>query len=89
MFNNNIMDLEALIKENELLKEEVKSLKEKLDKYTNQHKKYYESNKEIVIEKAKVRLKKLNDENPEKIKEYRKRAYLKRKEKIIGELKEK
>ena len=51
----------------------------------NQHKNYYENNKEIVNEKAKQRLKKIAEENPEKIKEYRRNAYLKRKEKLKNE----
>jgi hypothetical protein len=77
--------MEELVKENELLKKENLLLKEKLEKYTTQHKKYYETNKEFVIEKAKNRLKKITEDNPEKIKEYRRRAYLKRKEKLKNE----
>jgi hypothetical protein len=77
--------MEELINENKMLKEEILLLKEKLEKYATQHKKYYETNKEIVIEKAKNRLKKITEENPEKIKEYRRRAYLKRKEKLKNE----
>ena len=76
------MDYEQVIKENKLLKEENDLLKEKLTKYMSQHKNYYENNKEIVNEKAKQRLKKISEENPEKIKEYRRTAYLKRKEKL-------
>ena len=76
------MDYEEVIKENQLLKEENDLLKEKLTKYMSQHKNYYENNKEIVNEKAKQRLKKIAEENPEKIKEYRRNAYLKRKEKL-------
>lgn len=76
------MDYEQVIKENQLLKEENNLLKEKLTKYMSQHKNYYENNKEIVNEKAKQRLKKIAEENPEKIKEYRRNAYLKRKEKL-------
>jgi cell division septum initiation protein DivIVA len=76
------MDYEQVIKENQLLKEENDLLKEKLTKYMSQHKNYYENNKEIVNEKAKQRLKKIAEENPEKIKEYRRNAYLKRKEKL-------
>jgi hypothetical protein len=77
--------MEELINENKMLKEEILLLKEKLEKYMSQHKKYYETNKEIVIEKAKNRLKKITEENPEKIKEYRRNAYLKRKEKLKNE----
>ena len=80
------MDYEQVIKENKLLKEENDLLKEKLTKYMSQHKNYYENNKEIVNEKAKQRLKKIAEENPEKIKEYRRNAYLKRKEKLKNEI---
>jgi hypothetical protein len=76
------MDYEQVVKENKLLKEENNLLKEKLEKYMSQHKNYYENNKEIINEKAKQRLKKIAEENPEKIKEYRRNAYLKRKEKL-------
>ena len=80
------MDYEQVIKENKLLKEENDLLKEKLEKYMSQHKNYYENNKEIINEKAKQRLKKIAEENPEKIKEYRRNAYLKRKEKLKNEI---
>jgi hypothetical protein len=76
------MDYEDIIKQNKLLIEENVLLKEKLEKYMSQHKNYYENNKEIINEKAKQRLKKIAEENPEKIKEYRRNAYLKRKEKL-------
>jgi hypothetical protein len=76
------MDYEDVIKQNKLLIEENVLLKEKLEKYMSQHKNYYENNKEIINEKAKQRLKKIAEENPEKIKEYRRNAYLKRKEKL-------
>ena len=75
----------SIIQENIKLKEENALLKEKLEKYMSQHKNYYENNKEIVNEKAKQRLKKIAEENPEKIKEYRRNAYLKRKEKLKNE----
>ena len=72
------MEKEDKIKE---LENEVNTLKEKLKKYTNgdNNKRFYEKNKEVVIQKATERLKKLAEENPEKLKEYRKNAYLKRK----------
>jgi hypothetical protein len=77
-----------IIKENQILKEEIEKFKleiselnEKLKKYTNSqgHKKYYEKNKNIVMEKSKSYLQKLKEENPDKLKEYRKTAYLNRK----------
>lgn len=80
------MNIEEIIQENIKLKQENALLKEKLEKYMSQHKNYYENNKEIVNEKAKQRLKKLSEENPEKIKEYRRNAYLKRKEKFKNEI---
>ena len=74
---------ETLQEENKQLKLEVEELREKLQKYTNSegHKKYYEKNKELVKKKAKNYLEKLKTENPDKLKEYRRRSYLKRKEK--------
>ena len=76
------MDIENILKENSALKEENTILKDKLHKYTHSQKEYYEKNKEIVNEKAKERLKKLAEDNPDKLKEYRRNAYLKRKEKM-------
>jgi predicted MPP superfamily phosphohydrolase len=66
------------------LKQRICELEAKLKKYTNgnNHKTYYEKNKEIVMKKANENKKKLKETNPEKIKEYAHRAYLKRKEKI-------
>ena len=67
--------------ENKLLKEENDKLKKQLENYTNSRKSYYEKNKETVNEKATLRMKKLTEENPAKLKEYRKQYYLKQKEK--------
>jgi hypothetical protein len=80
---NNI-DIQELIEENHSLKEKISVLEERLKKYTNgkNHKKYYEKNKEKVIENGAKYLNRLKEENPEKLKEYRRRAYLKRKEKM-------
>jgi glutamyl-tRNA reductase len=58
-------------------------LKQLLQNYNDSRKNYYEKNKEIIKAKAKQGLKKLADENPEKLKEYRKNAYIKRKEKLM------
>ena len=85
---------DELIKENQLLKDELEKTKhilletqEHLKKYTNSkgHKDYYEKNKEIIKEKGNIHLIKLKEENPDKLKEYRRRAYLKRKEKLQKE----
>jgi hypothetical protein len=48
---------------------------------SNGHKKYYENNYDKVKEKAKKYMERIKEENPEKIKEWRKNAYLKRKDK--------
>ena len=76
--------VKTLQEENKQLKLEVEELREKLQKYTNSegHKKYYEKNKEVVKKKAKNYLEKLKIENPDKLKEYRRTAYLKRKERL-------
>jgi hypothetical protein len=75
--------ISLLQQQNEKLLSTIETLKKQLEKYTNneRHKKYYEKNKERVKENAKNYLNRLKDENPEKLKEYRHRAYLKRKEK--------
>lgn len=74
--------LEELKNENEKLQKEVDELKTKLSKYTNpeRNKRYYEKNKEKVIQNSKKSRKKISKE---KIKEYNRRAYLKRKEQNI------
>lgn len=80
-------EIEFIKKENEELKKTNTELEERLKKYTNgdNHKRYYEKNKEKVKEIGTNYLQKLKEENPEKLKEYRKTAYQKRKEKINQE----
>ena len=70
------MDKDARIKE---LEEENEKLKEHLKKYTapSYKKAYYEKNKEKIIKKMKS-----NPVSPEKRKEYARRAYLNKKEKM-------
>jgi cell division protein FtsB len=74
--------MEALLKEMEMLKEENAKLKSQLENYHNSRKSYYEKNKDYVKAQAKEGLKKLAQENPDKIKEYARRAYLKKKERL-------
>jgi len=74
--------MEALLKEMEMLKEENAKLKSQLENYHNSRKSYYEKNKDYVKAQAKEGLKKLAQENPDKIKEYARRAYLKKKERV-------
>jgi hypothetical protein len=66
------------------LKLKIYELEEHLKKYTNSegHKRYYEKHKDIVKQKGYSYLQKLKEENPEKLKEYRRTAYLNRKAKI-------
>ena len=73
---------QELLTKIQLLKEENIQLKKKLENYNNSRNSYYEKNKEVVNQKAKERLKKLSQENPDKLKEINRRAYLKRKEKV-------
>jgi predicted MPP superfamily phosphohydrolase len=81
------INISELIAENERLKNEVIELKEHLKKYTfgNNHKRYYEKNKEKVKECGAKYLQKLKEENPEKLREYWRRAYENRKLKILSE----
>ena len=74
-------DILILNNEISLLREQVKTLKTRLAKYTNndRHKRYYENNKDKVKQNAKKYIEKLKEENPEKLKEYRQKAYLNRK----------
>ena len=76
--------MEELQRENEELKKKNAELEERLKKYTNgdNHKRYYEKNKEKYKELGSTYLQKLKEENPNKLKEYRQRAYQKRKEKM-------
>ena len=86
------MNNEELIKENTILKEQNKLLeselievKQKLNTYQSNSKKYYENNKDKIIERVK-NYNKQNNYKPivsiEKRKEYNKFAYQKRKEKL-------
>ncbi len=70
--------------ENIILKQKIMELEEKLEKYTNSEssKRYYEKNKDKIKENGANYLKKLKEENPEKLKEYRRTAYLNRKNKL-------
>jgi hypothetical protein len=76
MSNNINIGISELIAENERLKKENEELREHLKKYTysNSHKKYYETNKKQVMENGAKYLQKLKEENPEKLREYRRKA---------------
>ncbi len=79
--------LNAKIKE---LKMQNNEIEQRLKKYTNgeNHKRYYEKNKEKIKETGASYLQKLKVENPEKIKEYSHRAYLNQKNKKLKKLAE-
>ena len=76
------MDLKT---ENEKLKNRINELEEHLKKYTapQRNKKFYENHKEEIIKKVMDYKEKNKNkkQDPEKIKEYNRIAYLKRKQK--------
>ena len=76
--------MDELQKQIDELKAKNIELEERLKKYTNgdNHKRYYEKNKDKIKEQGTTYLKKMKEENPEKLKEYRRTYYLKRKEKM-------
>lgn len=86
-------DIQLVLKqfkdENVFLKQRIEELEIRLKKYTNgdNHKRYYEKNKEKIKELGSSYLQKLKIENPEKIKEYSRKAYAKKKlnKSLIGE----
>ena len=79
----NINNNKKLVEEIILLKNKIEELEIKLKKYTNgdNHKRYYEKNKEKIKKDGLSYLKNLKLENPDKIKEYNHNSYIKRKEK--------
>jgi len=87
--NKFLLDNENLKKENDELQQQIKTLKIELEKVNDHLKKYtapkrskvfYENHKEELIKKA-TEYNKTNKQSKEKIQEYNKRAYTKRKEK--------
>ena len=75
-------NIEELYKEIHNLRSQVQTLKGQLEKYTNndRHKRYYNNNKDKIKQNARRYIEKLKDENPDKLKEYRKKAYMNRKQ---------
>ena len=85
------MDKDEKIKE---LEEELQATKEHLKKYTapSYKKEYYEQNKDVIKERNANYKKNTNykyEPTPEKKKEYARRAYLKKKEKLQNKMEEK
>ena len=81
--DNNILQQknDELHKMNSFLKAKVEDLETRLKKYTNgdNHKRYYEKNKNKIKESGTQYLKKLKSENPDKLKEYSHNAYERKK----------
>jgi len=68
---------------NKTLMQKIENLEVRLAKYTNgdNHKRYYEKNKNKIKESGTAYLQKLKTDNPEKLKEYSRNAYEKKKNK--------
>jgi hypothetical protein len=90
--NSTNPELDAALNENKFLKQmniellaKIDDLTTRLHKYTNgqNHKRYYEKNKDKIKQSGATYLQKLKAENPEKIKEYSKRAYANKKKKLL------
>ena len=81
-------EIDIIKNENNKLKQKILELEERLKKYTNgdNHKRYYEKNKEKIMEIGSNYLQKLKEENPEKLKEYRRTYYLKKKNEKMKQL---
>ena len=90
-FFEKIENYNKLVEENSGLKKKIEELEQKLKKYTNgdNHKRYYEKNKDKIKINGLSYLKNLKIENPEKIKEYNHNAYMKKKKEKQKLLKEK
>jgi hypothetical protein len=73
-------------KDIEEYKQRISELENKLKKYTNpdRHKRYYENNKELVKDKAKIYMDKIKTEDPDKLKKWRHTAYINKKNKLEG-----
>jgi regulator of replication initiation timing len=71
-----------LEEENQKLKIEVEELKVKLQKYTNNDasKRYYQKNRDKIIEKSKERVEKLRETNPEIQNKYSRDYYHRKKQ---------
>ena len=82
--NISIDEYNTMKQEIDELKKKNEELESRLKTYTSnhRHKKYYDNNTEIVKQRAKNYMEKVKETNPEKLKEWRHTAYLKRKENL-------
>ena len=78
----NANEIDELRAENVALKAELEAVKKQLQRYIDFRTSYYEKNKEVVNEKSKLRRKKIAEEDPERLREMNRLAYLKRKERL-------
>jgi hypothetical protein len=80
--DTNTPTIDDLLAEIEQLKKTINDLQIHLSKYTNsdRHKRYYQKNKDRIKQNSMRYIEKLKQENPEKLKEYRHKSYLKRKD---------
>ena len=88
LYSNLLLKYEELQKEYEF---KINELKEHLKKYTapSRNKKYYENHRDEIIQKSKEYKEKIGNKKvvlPEKIKEYNKKAYEKRKIKKLEDI---
>ena len=83
----NIEEYNKLKQEYDELLNKYNMIETKLKSYTNPkiYQKYYENNIDLVKDKAKKYMEKIKETNPEKLKEWRHNAYLKRKAKLQSE----
>jgi len=79
----NTIEIAKYIETINLQQQKIQELEIRLKKYTNgeNHKRYYEKNKHKIKESGSNYLQKLKTENPEKIKEYSRKAYANKKAK--------
>ena len=82
--SENNFEIIQLKEENEQLKKKIVELEERLKSYncSERYKKYYEKNTDKVKERNKNYTQKLKETDPEKLKEWRHNAYIKRKQKM-------
>jgi hypothetical protein len=80
----NTNEIDELRAENAALKSELEAVKKQLQRYIDFRTSYYEKNKEVVNEKSKLRRKKMAEEEPERLRELNRIAYLKRKERLAA-----
>lgn len=80
----NANEIDELRAENVALKAELEAVKKRLQRYIDFRTSYYEKNKEVVNEKSKLRRKKIAEEDPERLREMNRLAYLKRKERLTA-----